>query len=55
MVLLNKLLFLQQNHFDKDNKIKEWSEQDNTLCHKITYNGDIPLQNFIMIYKNLYL
>ena len=56
MILSNKLLFSEQNHFQPvTNKIRPWSEQDKTLCHKITYDGDIPLQNFIITYKNLYL
>ena len=56
MILLNELVFSEQNHFQPiTNKIKPWSKQDRTLCHKVTYDGDIPLQNFIIIYKNLYL
>ena len=56
MVIYNNFLFNQQNHFDyKDNIIKQWSKDDKTLCHRLTYDGDIPLQNFSIKYKNYYL
>ena len=55
MILSNKLCFMQQNHFNQNNKLEQWKIQDKTLCHKVTYDGDTPLQNFNIQYKNLYL
>ena len=56
MILSNNLIFSEQNHFDyTTNTLKPWSEQDKTLCHRITYDGDVPLEHFIIKYKNLYL
>ena len=56
MILYNNFIFSEQNHFDYvTNTIRPWSTQDRTLCHKVTYDGDIPLQNFDINYKNLYL
>ena len=56
MIISNDLVFNEQNHFDEStNTIKPWEEEDKTLCHKLTYDGDIPLQHFQLEYKNLYL
>ena len=55
MVLSNKLVFIQQNHFNDNNAMESWKSTDKTLCHKVTYDGNIPLQNFDLQYKNLYL
>ena len=55
-ILSDELVFSQQNHFDQETyTIRPWQQNDKTLSYKVTYNGDIPLQNFNMTYKNLYL
>lgn len=56
MIIENNLLFNQQNHFNEgDNSIMPWSVQDPLSCYKLQYNGDTPLQQFKLQYKNLYL
>lgn len=56
MIIENDLIFNEQNHFDENtNTIHPWSKQDPTSCHKLQYDGNTPLQNFKLQYKNLYL
>lgn len=56
MIVFNNLIFNQQNHFnEKTNTIDAWSKQDPSSCYKLQYDGDIPLQDFKLQYKNLYL
>lgn len=56
MILYNNLILQQQNQIDRQqNKVLLWNEQHKNTCHRLTYDGLIPLQNFKIYYKNLYL
>ena len=56
MVLLNQFVFNERNHFDeRTGKLVPWSQKDKTACHKLTYDGNTPLNNFKISYKNYYL
>ena len=56
MILYNNFIFTEQNHFKQDTgTLQRWTQQDKTLCHKVTYDGVIPLQYFQLYYKNYYL
>ena len=56
MILYNNFVFIEQNHFDmQEGKIKPWQQNDKTLCHKVTYDGKVPIRELIIDYKNYYL
>ena len=56
MILLNNLKFQQQNNFDPiTGTLKQWNESNPTLSYKLTYDGEIPLQQLDIQYKNYYL
>lgn len=48
------LTFTEKNHLNENYNVNPWNENDKLLSYKITHNFNIPLENFIIEYKNKY-
>ena len=56
MIKFNNLHFSGQNYFSLNPiKLQTWTEQSPDSSYKMTYNGQTPLSQISVTYKNLYL
>ena len=54
-VIRSKYIILsEKNHLNEKYNVQPWNEDDPTLSYKIINNFNVPLENFIIEYKNKY-
>lgn len=48
------IVLTEKNHLNDNYNVNPWNENDPLLSYKITHNFNVPLENFIIEYKNKY-